>query len=493
MLFNSFQFLIFFPIVTAIYFLLPHKLRWFFLLVASCYFYMSFIPYYIFILAFTVTVDYFSGIRIEKSEGSRKKIWLVASIVANVGVLFVFKYFNFFNQNLTELANFLHWNYSLQSLALILPIGLSFHTFQSLAYTIEVYRGKFTAETNPGILALYVMFYPQLVAGPIERPQNLIHQFREKHDWDRERILAGLKLMLWGLFKKIVIADSLAGYVNLVYNHVSAYHAPTLLIATVFFAFQIYCDFSGYSDIARGAAKVMGFRLMDNFRQPYFSRSISEFWRRWHISLSSWFRDYVYIPLGGNRVSKNKYFINIIITFLLSGIWHGANWTFAIWGLLNGFYLIAATIKNNFIKKYFAFTENSAGSWARSLWQTFSTFILICFAWIFFRANNFHDASTIILKIFTDWHISTANFLNNYIYLNANGREFFWMLIGIIILIIAEISQVNNWDKKYLDLTNKDFQSTILKYALNWLAISTAVLLILLSNNSSQPFIYFQF
>ena len=280
MLFNSLNFLIFFPVVTTIYFILPHKFRWLLLLLASCYFYMSFVPVFILILAFTITVDYFAGMYIEAAVGKRKKQLLIASIIANVGVLFIFKYFNFANQNIAELAHFLDWNYTLEGLSLILPIGLSFHTFQSLSYTIEVYRGRQKAERKFGIFALYVMFYPQLVAGPIERPQNLLHQFYIKHELDWQRIGSGLELMLYGFFKKLFIADNLAPFVNQVYDHPADYNAISFIIATVFFAFQIYCDFSGYSDIAIGAARVMGIRLMQNFRQPYFSQSVGEFWRR---------------------------------------------------------------------------------------------------------------------------------------------------------------------------------------------------------------------
>src|SRR5687767_13569561 len=252
-------------------------------------------------------------------------MFLVMSIVANVGVLAIFKYFNFLNPNARAIAEVFHWPYDLPALSIILPIGLSFHTFQAMSYTVEVYRGRFRAERNPGIFAVYVMFFPQLVAGPIERPQNLLPQFRERHEFEYDRIADGLRRMGWGLFLKVVIADRLSEYVNPVYNAPHSYDGLTLVVATIFFAFQIYCDFAGYSLIAIGSAKVMGFRLMTNFDRPYLSRSISEFWSRWHISLSSWFRDYVYIPLGGNRVSPPKWYFNLFITFLLSGLWHGAN------------------------------------------------------------------------------------------------------------------------------------------------------------------------
>ncbi len=301
MLFNSLEFVIFFPVVTLLYFLLPHRFRWLHLLAASCVFYMFFIPAYILILAFTIVIDYFAGILIENARGKSRKIFLATSLAANIGVLFVFKYYNFFSENLAQIASLLNVEYALPALSILLPVGLSFHTFQAMSYTIEVYRGNQKAERHFGIYALYVMFYPQLVAGPIERPQSLIHQFYERHDFDSNRVSNGLKLMLWGLFKKIVVADNLAVFVDAVYNQPRAWDGVNLIIATIFFAFQIYCDFSGYSDIAIGAAEVMGFKLMTNFNRPYHSKSISEFWKRWHISLSTWFRDYLYIPLGGNR------------------------------------------------------------------------------------------------------------------------------------------------------------------------------------------------
>ncbi|MFL5801417.1 MAG: MBOAT family O-acyltransferase, partial [Roseiflexaceae bacterium] len=281
MLFNSLQFCAFFFVVTSLFFILPHRWRWLLLLAASCYFYMAFIPIYILILILIIIIDYIAGIFIERAQGNTRKYLLVVSIVANVGVLFVFKYFNFLASSLTGIVSVISQQAVLPiSLRLILPIGLSFHTFQSMSYTIEVYRGNQKAERHFGIYALYVMFYPQLVAGPIERPQNLLHQFRERHDFDYQRVTDGLKLMAWGMFKKVVIADRLAVFVNEIYQSPRGYQGWLLIIGTVFFAFQIYCDFSGYSDIAIGAAQVMGFKLMNNFRRPYFATSIADFWTR---------------------------------------------------------------------------------------------------------------------------------------------------------------------------------------------------------------------
>lgn len=392
MLFNSIQFLIFFPLVTLAYFLLPGRLRWALLLGASCYFYMAFVPYYILILAVTIIIDYFAGAWIEDSTGRKRKFLLLISIISTCLVLFIFKYYNFAANNINALAEFLHWNYSIEALTILLPIGLSFHTFQSLSYVIEVYRGRQTAERHFGIYSLYVMFYPQLVAGPIERPQNLLHQFHDTHRFDYEKVRSGLLLMLWGFFKKAVVADRVALYVNAVYGNVEQHNGLTLIVATIFFAFQIYADFSGYSDIARGSARVMGFDLMLNFNRPYFSENISEFWRRWHISLSTWFQDYVYIPLGGNRVARPRWFANLMITFLISGLWHGANWTYIAWGALNGIYLVAGNLLSP------ALPKSIPGPI-----KVLTTFALTCIAWVFFRSENMSDALLALHKMTSDY------------------------------------------------------------------------------------------
>lgn len=399
MLFNSFNFLVFFPVVTAIYFLLPHRWRWLWLLAASCFFYMFFIPAYILILAITILIDYFAGIYIARSEGKRRKLYLIISIISTCLVLFVFKYFNFFIGNINALAGFLHWNYSFSLLHIILPIGLSFHTFQSLSYVIEVYRGRQAPEKHFGIYSLYVMFYPQLVAGPIERPQHMLPQFHEEKKFDYSLAINGLRQILLGMFKKIFLADRLAVLVNGVYSNPTDFHGLTLILSTILFAFQIYFDFSGYSDIALGTARVMGFKLMTNFDRPYFSSSIGEFWHRWHISLSTWFRDYVYIPLGGSRVSKKRWTINILATFIISGFWHGAAWTFVIWGALHGVYLILEAHLASLYKRFGNLCGKFLDACGRRI-ATVMTFILVCFAWIFFRAQSLADAGYVIKNLF---------------------------------------------------------------------------------------------
>ena len=400
MLFNSLQFFLFFPIVTVLYFVLPHKYRWAWLLAASCYFYMALIPIYILILGFTIVVDYFAGVWIEKAKGRNKKWLLICSLIANIGVLAFFKYYNFLNDNLTELLGFANMQNPMFNLSIILPVGLSFHTFQAMSYTIEVYRGKQKAEQHFGIYALYVMFYSQLVAGPIERPQNMLNQFKRKHNIDWVRIVAGLKQMLWGLFKKVLIADRLAEVVDTVYNSPGGFTCADYWIASIFFAFQIYYDFSGYSDIAIGSARVMGFDLMTNFNRPYAARTLSEFWSRWHISLSTWFKDYVYIPLGGNRVKPGRLYFNLLFVFMLSGLWHGASWTFVMWGFMHGVYLIMAQVRDNrmtssgwkSINKHLRYSLNV--SWI---------FILSVLAWVFFRAASSDISVSILNSMLTDW------------------------------------------------------------------------------------------
>ena len=316
MLFDSLQFIFFFIIITILYWQLPNKFRVPVLLIASCYFYMAFVPIYIFILGFTIVVDYFAGIFLEKIKNKKyKKIFLIASLVANIGVLVVFKYYNFLNKSLENFLFHFSYHTPFSFLNILLPIGLSFHTFQAMSYTIEVYRGHHKAEKNFIVYALYVMFYPQLVAGPIERPQNMFWQFHSNKKYDFENLKSGLMQMAFGFFKKVVIADRLGIIVDNVYAHPQQKNGLTVLVAVVLYSFQIYCDFSGYTDIGIGAAKTMGYKLVDNFRTPYFSKSIREFWTRWHISLSTWFRDYLYIPLGGSRVKGLRVYLNLMIVF----------------------------------------------------------------------------------------------------------------------------------------------------------------------------------
>lgn len=446
------------------------------MLLSSCYFYMAFIPVYILILGFTIVIDYFAGIWLEKTDGKKKKFFLIASLIANIGVLAVFKYYNFLNDNLSVFLNSIGYINKIPQLGIILPIGLSFHTFQAMSYTIEVYRGHQKAERNFGIYALYVMFYPQLVAGPIERPQNLIHQFYEKHEFEYERVVEGLKLMLWGLFMKLVIADRLAIYVNAVYNNSAQHSGITLLVATVFFAFQIYCDFAGYSNIAIGAAKVMGFKLMTNFNRPYFSRSISEFWNRWHISLSTWFRDYLYISLGGNRVSIPRWYLNLLIVFVISGLWHGANWTFVIWGALNGFYLVFAIVTEKVRKVIVHSLYIDRFPIFHNCLQMGLTFALACLAWVFFRANSWQESIQILEKISQfkgPFFIGTPAFL-------------IYSLFGITFLVLVE-TKIEFFNNRLSFLHHNNIWVRNISYSLLF------VIILLIGVFDGGQFIYFQF
>ena len=463
MLFNSIQFILFFVVVTILYFDLPHRFRWLLLLVASCYFYMAFKPVYIAILGFTIVVDYFAGILIEQTKGNRKKVFLIASLIANIGVLGTFKYWNFINQNITDLLGLSGAENPLPFLDILLPVGLSFHTFQAMSYTIEVYRGHQKAERHFGIYSLYVMFYPQLVAGPIERPQNLLHQFREEHSWDVERFRKGFSQMLWGFFKKVVIADRLSIFVNEVYGDWTHMSGANLWIAVVFFSFQIYCDFSGYSDIAIGSARIMGFDLMTNFNKPYFARSVEEFWKRWHISLSTWFRDYLYIPLGGNRHGVLRRYINLTIIFLVSGIWHGAGWNFVLWGALHAaFVVIELVYRSRFGKAMIP-----------DFLKMILTFFVVSIAWIFFRTPTTEQSFGIIEMLFggADFGVISSQVMNN--------AEIVLSVLLILVLLVIE----------KLDLR--------LKFNTTWsfAAMSSAVIFIiyLLGVFNQEQFIYFQF
>jgi alginate O-acetyltransferase complex protein AlgI len=480
MSFASLQFIVFFIAVTGLYFALPHKYRWILLLGASCYFYMAFVPIYILILGFTIVVDYFAGIAIESAEGKRRKLFLVCSLVANIGVLAVFKYYNFINTNFSFLLHNMGLKDPMPFLSILLPIGLSFHTFQAMSYTIEVYRGKQKAERHFGIYALYVMFYPQLVAGPIERPQNLLHQFREEHPADYDRITSGLRLMLWGFFQKIVIADRFAVLVNEVYANYREFSGVHLTLTAIFFSYQIYCDFAGYSNIAIGAARVMGFSLMKNFKGPYQSKSIAEFWTRWHISLSTWFRDYLYIPLGGNRVKVSRLYFNLTIVFLLSGLWHGANWTFIVWGLLHGAYQIFSLMTKgirNSVSGYFPIL-------LRTVLSTGITFCFVSFAWIFFRAKNLSAAGYISSHLFSGWG-NPDNYKNIQHFRFVNINIFFWF--GLIIFVEAI-----NYVKEKQDISRLFGRQP--KY-LRWGAYYAVLLMIIFSAfmNAPRQFIYFQF
>jgi len=409
MLFNSTQFVVFFPLVGAFYFLLPQGLRWVLLLGASYFFYMSWEPGYVVLLAVSTGAAYAGGLLIGRTRGRGRTWWLAAGLGVNFGLLFFFKYYTFFSGELRPLLESVGIDFSLPASRFLLPLGISFYTFQACSYLMDVYRGKQAPERHPGLFALYVSFFPQLVAGPIERAGNLLPQLRalaragERHRFDYDDATNGLKLMAWGFFKKIVIADRLAVVVDQVYGQPESYGGPALAMATVCFAFQIFCDFSGYTDIAIGCARVLGFRLTNNFRRPYFAASVADFWRRWHISLTSWFRDYVYIPLGGNRVNEGRWRINIAVVFLLSGLWHGANWTFLAWGAIHAGYIVVGKLTMPMRERLSAALGLTRAPRVHHAMRMASTFALVCFAWIFFRAESVGDAVGIVRGLVSGW------------------------------------------------------------------------------------------
>jgi D-alanyl-lipoteichoic acid acyltransferase DltB (MBOAT superfamily) len=449
---------------------------------------MAFVPVYILILGFTIVIDYFAGIFLENSQGKKKKWFLIASLIANIGVLAIFKYYNFLNDNLSILLHGAGYQNPIPYLSILLPIGLSFHTFQAMSYTIEVYRGNFKAERNFGIYALYVMFYPQLVAGPIERPQNLLHQFYEKHYFDYQRVTDGLKLMAWGLFKKVVIADRIAVIVDNVYNNPTEHQGLSLIIATVFFSFQIFCDFSGYSDMAIGAAKVMGFKLMTNFNRPYHSKSIHEFWSRWHISLSTWFKDYLYISIGGNRVTIPRWYLNLFIVFIISGLWHGANWTFVIWGALHGFYLVFALITKDTRFKITKIMGLDKLPRFNNVLQILITFLLATFAWIFFRAKSVEVAFYIIEHSITGLYKDFNNIIHQLpvnLHLGVTKAELF---IGIAAIILMEVIHIMQSKYNLKEWINS--RPLFLRWSIYYAVV---LMIIFLGVYENRQFIYFQF
>lgn len=450
------------------------------LLAASYYFYMCWKVMYIFLILASTVICYLTGLQMSKQRRKKnRKPYLWFCIISNLGILFFFKYFNFFSQSIMEISQ--EWNlfYDAPVFDVLLPVGISFYTFQALSYIIDVYNNRIQAEKHLGIFALYISFWPQLVAGPIERTHHLLPQFRKNHAFDYNRIADGLRLMLWGLFKKVVIADHLATYVNQVYNHVNDHQGFPLIIATGFFTIQIYCDFSGYTDIARGAAQIMGYDLMENFNRPYFSKSIREFWQRWHISLSTWFRDYVYIPLGGNRVVKWRLYYNLFLTFLLSGLWHGANWTFVVWGALHGCYLIFENMTGTFQKRIADRLFPGKGSILNKMVQTGTTMVLVCFAWIFFRANSVGDAFTIIRNMFLiDMHNPGFEVVDPF--------SFVLSIFLILILMTVHLKERGILIQYYM---------ARLPIAIRWSVYTAAMWAVIVAGifGVQQKFIYFQF
>lgn len=432
---------------------------------------MNWKPVYALLILTSTILTYVCGIIMSMSKSAiQKKLTLSISLIINFGILFFYKYFNFIGSSITHIFQSLNVDITIPNFDVLLPVGISFYTFQAVGYTIDIYRKEINPERNFLKYALFVSFFPQLVAGPIERAKNLLPQFHKYQKFDYVRIVEGFKLMLWGYFMKVVVADRLSTYVDAVYNNVEAHSGITLVFATFLFSFQIYSDFAGYSNIAIGVAKVLGFNLMTNFNRPYFAVSITDFWRRWHISLSTWFKDYVYIPLGGNRVSPKRHYFNLISTFVISGIWHGANWTFVIWGALHGIYQSVEKILFN--KKA---TEHSPLV-IENMLRRIITFILVGFAWIFFRANTVADSFIVVQSIFTKGGSLFTNNIDSIVL----------GIMGVITLLLFEFLHENN-NGDFVFLSNK---SPLLR----WSAYVSLILsLLLFGVFDGGQFIYFQF
>lgn len=502
MLFHSISFLLFFPIVVLLYYLIPRHFRYLWLLAASYYFYMSWNASYALLLLFSTAITYICGLllqhlsqcKADTPKGTvgilrKKKICVGISLTLNLLLLFTFKYFDFFIQNLNRILAHLHMETVTPGFSLLLPVGISFYIFQALSYTLDVYREDVTAEKNFFRYALFVSFFPQLVAGPIERSKNLLPQLRVPHAFDAENVKEGLLTMLWGYFLKIVIADRIAIYVDAVYGNYPAYPGVYLLLATLLFAFQIYCDFYGYSTIAIGAARVMGFHLMENFDCPYLSRSISEFWRKWHISLTSWFKDYLYIPLGGNRKGKLRKYLNLMIVFTVSGLWHGASWTFILWGMLNGIFQIIGDATTKFRERVNTLLQLKPSCSSHKLFQVLFTFLLVDFAWVFFRANSLTDAKNILISMFSvhnPWVLTDQSLYAT----GLNQRGFLILMIALLILLIGDLLKKNHFN----------FMGWLAGQELwfRWVFYLTAVAFVLTfgiwgTTYDATAFIYFQF
>ena len=463
--------------------------KWFVLLAASYFFYMSWDPRFISLILISTVVDYIATFKIESSTVEKhRKRWLWFSLFTNLGLLFTFKYLGFFNQSVDQLAEIIGWNYQVNILKLILPMGISFYTFQTLSYTIDVYHRKVKRERHFGIFALYVSYFPQLVAGPIERPGNLLPQLKKRISFSTDKVRCGCALILWGLFKKAVIADRAAVIVNPIFDDPTEYSGLVLLLAVIMFAFQIYGDFSGYSDIAIGSAMILGHDLSKNFDRPYHSKSISEFWNRWHISLSTWFRDYVYIPLGGSRVIKFRWYMNLLVTFLVSGIWHGAAYTFLVWGLLHGLYVVFSYSTHKYREQFTGILGINRERLIYQLFQICITFSLVCVGWVFFRSNSLSEAFYILRYLPHEIirHILSVNSLSDLASFTVVSRDF--LLLTIVFILIMELIQVVQY---FIDPFQKILEANFfIRWPVYLISIFTVLLAGVYSNNE---FIYFQF
>lgn len=494
MLFNSIQFLCFFPIIALLYFVIPPRFKYILLLLASYYFYMCWNPAYALLMAVSTAITYLSGLGLERASRMdtpiiKKKIIVFFSMFLNLSILFAFKYFDFAAGSAVKLLGLVNIAVTPPRFDVVLPVGISFYTFQALSYTMDVYRKEIPAEKNPLKYALFVSFFPQLVAGPIERSKNLIHQISEEHHFNYDRVKSGLCLMLFGYFQKLVLADRLAVVVNQIYDNYQIYQGFEIALATVFFAFQIYCDFASYSNIAIGAARVMGFTLMENFNTPYFSTSVSEFWRRWHISLSTWFRDYLYIPLGGSRKGKLRTYINLMVVFLVSGLWHGASWHFVVWGGLNGAFQVIGDMTKPVRDWVVERLRIDRKCFSHKLFSGALTFLLIDFTWLFFRSDGFITGLRMLHRMFLTFN--PWIFFDGTLYtLGLTQKDFSILIVSFGILLFFSVCRY-----KGLRLgAALARQGLWFRWSVYFLGIFFVLILgVYGPNTDANVFIYFQF
>lgn len=501
MLFNSFNFMIFFPIVVGLYFVIPKKLKQIWLLVASYYFYMNWNAIYALLILGITVIGFIAGILIENTyetdrrqntalQKRRRNVYMLIAAILTLGTLFTFKYLNFAIDNINSFFNMTGYSVAITPVDIILPVGISFYTFQALGYVIDVYRKEVATERNFIQYALFVSFFPQLVAGPIERSKNLLTQLKKPSEFDYDRVKRGILLMLWGFFEKMWVGDRLAILVDSVYNNYENYSSGIIVLAMLMFSIEIYCDFGGYSHIAIGAAQVLGIRLMDNFRQPYLATNIKDFWNRWHISLSTWFRDYLYFPLGGSRCSKPKAYCNLMITFLVSGLWHGASWHYVIWGGLNGFYQVVGRMTKQSREKVLSLLHISADNKVLQVIRIIVTFLLASFAWLFFRAQNMSVAKGMIRQVLTNC-VWVEQFRNGTFFSMGLSRfAVYQLLLSLIILFVVDICH-----ERGISFRSKIAEKSV---ALRWniyIVTALAFLMLIIQNfgHPASEFIYFQF
>lgn len=487
MIFNSFHFLLFLPIVIALYFALPYKWRWLFTLLASYYFYMCWKPEYAFLIVLSSSIDYFTGLKMSTlATKKQRRPYMLISVFTNLALLLLFKYFNFFNESARAVFDSFNIFYDVPEFKLFLPVGISFYTFQTLSYSIDIYRGNDKAEKHFGYFALFVSFWPQLVAGPIERSKDLLPQLKLNFDFSYDRVKMGLIRILWGFFKKVVIADRLSIFVQEVYQHPGEHGGFAVVLATWMFAFQVYCDFSGYCDIAIGSAKMMGYNLSDNFKTPYFSKTIREFWQRWHITLSFWIRDYLYFPLGGSKVNYNRLMFNTMFTFTLMGLWHGANWTFVMFGVVHGILLSIRRTTDKFFPN-FKLDLGQNLKWLTSFLSMFWLFNLTCIPDIFFCSRNVQESFIIIQSIFTVPD-TTLHLIQNSITGVNSVVEFSLGWLFVLLLLIVDYRMYIKGDQTIEDtvaalpITGRWTFYIVILLLIGWFAMTT-----------KAAFIYFQF